>query len=641
MSTVPNSTNLINSLREAVASRAQVHFKSATVEYFGHIVELAEHGSGRSTKIENALFLPEEYDAEIESIKETEGILSFHTNSGFLEFSVIATFTESAIPIIKLENFKTLKAQEDRRSSRTLINNNPISFVTLSGQKIHQIGTFELKDVAVKAVGGILRVTNEIEDLPLIVSGRISAGSSTIRLRKAEVFRAKLLSGSKSKFFEYKVAINIEHVTSNKESQKDRRLFKRQSHARFDLIEIQSSLFPTTRIQLRVTDLSIIGLCGQLVEHLDESLLPGGCEVTFSDIRGEVISNIDGLIRIKWMLDSDSAHKSWQAALAKFSEKSNNLRSYESQSILTLLARSGIKNSSYVISFQTARDILPTFGEIEKTGDPIVYRAVQRDSDGRLLAHIGSFKIADNLWFNGDLFSSNDGKANSTKEFVKEYFQNFIEFARASRPRPKVISSWTKGHPYWRSLEDALFKEKSELLIAKASIHTVLPDIRTVFEKDSNQFLIQEINQNDIKEINDLISDADNSGLTPFLKAFDFDHDRFGSPLLRMSLDRVGYRLLRSYLKVSDATNTYIAVISRMPEGLSPQRHQSAVWIFCIKGTPDSGSVKRLVNSVILFATEISTFPSIIRIVGRDLSRLEGKECLLVLAEPTMWEYAT
>jgi len=152
--------------------------------------------------------------------------------------------------------------------------------------------------------------------------------------------------------------------------------------------------------------------------------------------------------------------------------------------------------------------------------------------------------------------------------------------------------------------------------------------------------VVRVIESYEVLRINELLHFAQKKGLESFLKAFDFDEDRFGSPLLRTTLEHSGYTFLRRYLNISINGSEYLAITSQMPEGLSPQRHQNSVWIFCLSEKPNPEDIEKLVNTSIIFSVENGGFPSVIRIVGNDLSGLPEKEGLLVLADPKMWGLA-
>jgi hypothetical protein len=632
-------SRLTHSLREALASRTRVIFSFGPTQLKGHLVDLAEIGVGRNAAVEHALFLPEEIDANTEGLDQVSGTLSFYSSGGFFQMSATAAFQDSAIPIVRLEKISVSSSEGDRRGTRTVVGETPLSFVCVSLPSGKLVASFELKDISLTAAGGILRVPIELPKEGFRISGRISAGKAAIRLSDATLIRIEADPVKNENSFEYRIAVDLRGEASSRPNV-ERRRFTRKSTDKFSLLEVTSSLFPDVRISIRITDLSTGGICGQIVEESEQGLLPVGCEILSSGLRGEIVANVNGTIRIKWFFDSNASHKVWEEMLARFFEKSVELRSYESQAVLTLLARSGIKSSNYITSYQVAKELYSPFGEIEKSGNPIVYRAVQRSESGKLEAHIGSFKIADNLWFNGDLFASHQDKTNSTKDFVKEYFESFIEFARASQPYPRIISAWIKGHPYWSALEKAIDSHGAHLVTTRSSIRTILPDIREqieTFQDDAEITIIEPMNA---AEIDSLLLEASSSGLDHFLRAFDFDHDRFGSPLLKMNLERSNYNFSRFYLKIKYAEQTCIAVVSKMPEGVSPQRHQNAVWIFVLNKGLDTRQCEKLVGTVIKASVESGTFPSVIRIVGADLSMLNGNDGLVVLADPRMWVLA-
>jgi hypothetical protein len=218
---------------------------------------------------------------------------------------------------------------------------------------------------------------------------------------------------------------------------------------------------------------------------------------------------------------------------------------------------------------------------------------------------------------------------------------HFVEFAKSSRPYPKVISAWIKGHPYWRNLENELFKEGQPWLFAEAAIKTILPNIHNPLISTAKTLVSRIVEASDSELITALLEKAERIGLKKFLIAFDFDLDRFGSPLLRASLERERYKFSREYIHIRYEGEEFLCVVSQMPEGLSPQRHQNAVWIFCLSSKTSALTIEQVVNSVTVFATETGTFPSVIRIVGRDLTELSEREGVLVLADPHMWGLAS
>ncbi len=634
-----SSVSLILTLREAVTSRRQVEVRIGESLLLGTLLELVETGSGRKSEVRSLTLRPEGYD--LPTFTECAiATVSGKSNSGAFSFSGTARWARAPIPLIELSEFSELDTADNRDGQRTRIRFSTNSFVVIEYANLSTICALQITDISAKAIGGSLQSKIELPKSDLMfASGSLKAGPGILRLNRAEIVRIQEAGHEgESGLFSYKVALKIPALNLTADGV-ERRVAMRRVLEQFELVSIRAQLFQQAEIPARVIDISTGGLSVVAVEPADINLLPIGSTISIEGLVGFVVVSSEFIIRINWMLTSDVDRRAAHQFFSKVTGSNSEIRSYESNATMTLLVRSGVKSGPFLNSYSDAKDLQTDFGELSSAAEIVGHRAIKRDDAGKVIAHIGTFKVADNLWFFGDFFGSMTAESNSARSFVSEYMRTFVEFSAQSAPYPMVLVAWKWNHPYWQEMQRQSQVEGTNLVHATASARLAYPQISTNYLK-RNDLNAAEVRAIDVSRIREIRALAKKAGVLGFLNAFDFSEEKFGSPLLRLTLKNCDFRFLRQYIFVACQDKYFLGVLSHLPEGLSPQRHQSAIWLIVLSEGVDEVLTQSVWEELTLRSVRMGNFPSLVRIIGKDLNLFGGEEIRIFVADPKLLESA-
>ena len=639
---IKNNDNLLTLyLREASMLQPTFSIIWDSFSTSGVMIDLHENTKGRDGKTDKIIL-------QIDSIPPLElspicGVEFSLSSSGSIKFTAVAIYIDGIIPMVELSSLQEISIEEQRHSRRIKLENAKKTFVILETNKSLEIGSFKLENISPKTIGGTLFTNRDLNDHELYtISGKISLGGHSICVSNAQIIRLnKVKSSLQKKIREYDIAFSVHSRSDSVSKGKNRRMSERtRKHDEMATISLKSNLGTTEVFNAQVVDISAGGFSAKILSSNNRLHILPGSEIlfAFSNLRGRVIENREEIFRVRWEFEDTSDKVIWSKFISTLLRNDVVIGSYENESVLTLLARSGIKSAAFLKNYHTLTSMVSEIGDIDSKGDIVSYKWINKDTTNRTIAHVGAFKIADNLWFMGDLFASLETEKGQTKDFVKEYLSGFIDFSNYVSPYPKLLTAWTVGHPYWKKLEENLKKnENKDIIHSSVTGVTITPDVLEVYNKDDSH-TSEEIKAADLEKINEIRQQGQILGFVGFFDAFNFCVDSFASPHLRSLLRSQGYKFFRYYYNFKINNSSFLIIISNLPEGLSPQRHQSAVWIFSL----DRLSCKTDVSAAIRFstvkATEVSTFPSIVRVVGNNLELIyPEKLSRMVIAAPRIW----
>jgi hypothetical protein len=636
-----NNDNLLTLyLREASMLQPTFVLISDSFTTVGMLIDIIEDTKGRGSKTEKILLQIEEAPL---SINELNFKIEFSLDSsGSIKFNADAIYIDGLVPVMELSNFTNITIEEQRQSKRIKIENAKNTFVIVESISEIKIGSFKLNNISSKTIGGHLLVASEIPDTTdIFLSGRINLGGHSISVSKSRIIRIKeLKSNNQKNLLEYEIAISIKSRSDENESNENRRLSERTPQLDIATINLKSNLGVEEIFNAQLVDISAGGFSAKILNSSNRLHILPGSEIyfAFSNLRGRVIDNSEEIFRVKWDFEDTSDKITWSKFISSLIRSDIVIGSYENESVLTLLARSGIKSATFLKNYHTLTSMVSEVGDIDSKGNIVSYKWINKNSVKKTIAHVGAFKIADNLWFMGDLFASLETEKGETKNFVKEYLSGFIDFSNYVSPYPKILTAWTPGHPYWKTLEQNLEKTENKEIVHSSVVGiTLTPDVCSIY-KQKEPFRAKEIKACDLSIITDIRKQGERIKIIGFLDAFNFCPDTFASPHLKSLLRTQGYKFLRHYYKFKINNSAFLVVISSLPEGLSPQRHQSAVWIFSLSESQLKPDLDAVVKFATLKATEISTFPSVIRIIGKGLNSVYSENLSrMVIADPKIW----
>jgi len=572
--------------REALFFSRGISLETQTYRSQAAIIEIDEP-NGRIKSNDRFLILALDIDTELDlnNIPSTLFTCNFPHFVGTWEGSIESLGDgkyRTRIPsVLNISNKRTTQRVKPIFQSLKAI-------VLVQTGSIHAEGLLEIENFSTDGFGGTLRVPAEIPiRFDTTITGFAQATGGAIRIN-CHIAQVSIISEPTSFQNELLCRVGLRTIrtaddhstnTITNSTGIERRQFNR-SESEFE-IEVQSPLNPKHIIPLRLNDVSIAGFSAILIESGDTLLLPIGCCIQFkqSSILAELIDINDHCYRFQLIDGTQEDRLLWLKRLTKYQNEKTAINTATGADLINLFCESGALASAFLKAQQNNSHEFLTGLATEESNETWVHRWIEKTGDGDDRGHISAMRIANNIWFIGDLAGAIDPEKKVSSKFVPSFFRSFKEFSLSAKPCPRILVTWNSEHPYWRGFETYLQTEGRKFVEALA---------HTVYFRSSNQatksnlskISVEPISAHDFSAIKLIINTANSICNTQLLAALDFSVDTFGSPELHRIIKREGKHFQREYVLVEYENLKWIAILSKFPKGVSLNRSLDVTWLF-------------------------------------------------------------
>lgn len=459
--------------------------------------------------------------------------------------------------------------------------------VLVCANNIHTDALLTIEDFSSKGIGGKLKVPFAV---PISSETRIFGywGTSSGSLRIAgSLVQAQLTQPGRSEASDsiFQVGI-LQQLTENNKlhnSSTERRKFKRD-FSDFPL-QVFSPLNPTHPIDLAIINASATGFAAIPVDPASKDLLPIGCGVSFekSTLIAELMGFTQDNLRFQIIGGTAEDRLKWLKNLTAAQHVNTFNKSATGVELIDLFCESGAAAAAFLkaqsaFSTQFTTGLASNFSERNW-----IHRWIERTTNGKIRGHICAIRLADSLWYIGDLAGMILKERKLSKTFIPRFFESFKEYCLASSPCPKIITTWTKGHPYWKDFEKYLVKKSKDTNVIFAWTNYFRFPKQPSEKRDNTNFEFTEILASQHSEIQRILKNSDEN--CTLLTSLDLTEMNFASPILTKALHESNHLLRRKYVRINFDNHEFILVLQSYPLGSSQNRTPDVPWLVPLKRT--------------------------------------------------------
>lgn len=623
-------------VRESSVAENYIQISMSDEVISGLVINLKEEGSGRKVILKTftvrSFLNPERTNLEQEML--TTQTARIQALDAVYEIGVkLIAFQDQDYTF---EVIGPLSKEDRRKKYRSSLEHSFESPILLETQKGNYLGMTRVFDFSFGSLGVEIRTLTELdENDEYKATGTLSVNGHLILIEHAPVRRLHVLKGrEEGKVFCYSAGIVFNNQVKKRAGQ---RLSQRVAPDGL-VILVNSCLVPHFEIGITVLDMATSGFKGVFKKKQDRRLLWTGCGLRLhgTDLRGTVVYADEDSIRVEWYLDGGSGEKHWTDLVSGARNPGSDLSLSSAEDLMTSFIRSGTASKGYLSHLPLLLDNTIKGLSNESKYPDWFFKWIERDEKGKTKGHIAGYRLADNLWCAGDLFSDPDQNIKISPGFSKKFLDHFVDFLQRKTPVPKVYGAWKQNHPYWVKTESYL-NQNPDVLFSDLLGTTHFINLSRIINNVSD-FKFQEIIDADRNQMSHVSDRLRNNGLMGFASAFDFDEDRFASPRTREQFAFRNFIFRRRYFLVSSEKFEGLVVTSRFPYGVSPYNNTSIIFVLPLSSSAEEFS-ESTSEQIAILAAKIGIYPHRVTYVfPRSHSTNEKKaQNRIVIVQPRMW----
>lgn len=483
-------------------------------------------------------------------------------------------------PLIEIENAR--KSRRKKSESRI-----GVTTVLVRSGNNHTEGVLELTDYSRGGYGGNLRVPSGFKFInDTIVQGVLRIGADSIAII-CKIRRAQLILERAEDWDTYSVGLQNEQEESK--TRADRFAQERRKSNRTSVqeqVHLIAALNKDFKFRLHVDEASVTGFSGKLANpaHAVEFPIGSSFEMETPPI-SVTLQGFDGE-RLRFAINSGSVNDrlEWFKRVSPYLLEGVSHSVFDARDLLEVFCASGSLSTEYLKTQRTHRtDFLSPF---EGVGGNSFWshRWIYHNSRRNVAGHWCSLRLGDNGWMLADLAGSPTKEQKIPSDFTDSFFKSFSEFCTTLAPCPVAAITWVTGHPYWKQFGLAL--EKSGLIYEKVITgYTRYSAKYSAVQDGQRAFLCKVIPATSHDVIVGIVENLKRNGMYHHASLFDFDVDRFSSPVLTQNFRGINFSFSREYVEFSGQRSKWMAIFSAYPLGGSFNRIPESVWVFPIEGS--------------------------------------------------------
>ncbi|MBL7715169.1 MAG: hypothetical protein JNL01_06840 [Bdellovibrionales bacterium] len=616
--------------REALFLGLSVEFETVTGEIRSSKILAIDEKDTRSTTETKFLILAESVDGILDSQK------GFRVRfPGFVAQWIPCGdfFGSSKIPVPSL-----VQIRNERVSKRMMVGaSSDCSDVLLEDGHLATRGLIKVVDVSKNGLGAELEVPTQFPiHLDTKVRGIVEIQNGVRLAVSGTVVQATLVEENGSKAL-YRVGVK-QGTTSEAVSNINPR-FPVEGKL---VIELVSQLNSSIRASFAVLESSVSGFSGVCVDSRDVDVLSLGLSfgIRGTSLTCRLIEAEERKHTFALLVSDMSQMKQWISITDMKGFSTRRALSLDRTELLRLFCEAGALGSQFLKQANShSKKMLSVIDEGGKSGFWI-HRWIEEDAEEGIRGHAAAYRMGDNMWLIGDIVGSTDSKKKISKKLIPGFLSSFGEQSLSSSPSPLSMIMWKRGHPFWRAFEEHL-KECNYVLGRFTVSYARFEEFS---ESAQVRSLFSEVKSSDFSTIKSIGGIAETCGVGSFIRAFDFDYDRFASPVLRSEFEKAELNFFRKYfiLQTEGGQIAALVIVNKFPMNGSLIRSTDSVWLvpFLKEGLPPS-----TIHGCALLAAEYGVASHGLRVVSavgfepREFSSLVKLECFL--GTPLIWRFFT
>lgn len=627
--TVDQVRVILGLFRETIFLQTRYEFKICDEVFSAELVEVEE--STRRDEDERRTLVFRILGASEFLSKETEGGQYSQVNFrfGIDSFLVRAVgqiekvTTSKAGRLLYVDVPKVLEIENARKNRRKKSKSSlGVASVLVRSGSLHTEGVLELNDYSLGGYGGTLQVPNGFELISdTFVSGQLTLGSETLSI-SCYIKRAKLIEERSGNWDAYSVGLQNEtnlKQPSQAESQQTSSQADRRRNARISVqeqISLTAAINRDVSFRLQLEEASVTGFSGKLINAAQLVEFPlGSCFKMEGPPLSVVLQGFEG-DRLRFSIQEGSVNDrlEWFKKVSPYLLKGVSHSVYDARDLLEVFCASGALSTEYLKTQRTHdADFLSPF-ETTTRDQFWIHRWIHHNENKEVTGHWCAIRLGDNGWFLADLAGSPEKVKKIPRNFTELFFKSFSDFSMSNKPCPVHMYTWIIGHPYWMDFCEIIKASGliRELVLTGYSRYS-LESLQT--DKKLCSISRQAIQAADYSKISDIRNKLVANGSINHASLFDFDIDRFGSPVLADHFKLKQQPFGRYYFEIVAGPTRWLAVFTTFPMGASFNRVPESIWVFPVEGGEQENKLvwPSLVGELFATALMLGMKPSSIR----------------------------
>jgi hypothetical protein len=487
---------------------------------------------------------------------------------------------------------KVLEIENARKNRRKKSKSNlGIASVLVRSGSLHTEGVLELNDYSLGGYGAILQVPNGFELVSdTYVSGQLTLGSEAL-LISCYIKRARLIEEKFGNWDAYSVGLQNAtnfNQSSKSESQQTSSQNDRRSNVRISVqeqISLTAAINRDVCFKLQLEEASVTGFSGKLINAAQLVEFPlGSCFKMENPPLSVVLQGFEG-DRLRFSIQEGSVNDrlEWFKRVSPYLLKGVSHSVYDARDLLEVFCASGALSTEYLKTQRThGAEFLSPF-ETTTRDQFWIHRWIHHNENKEVTGHWCAIRLGDNGWFLADLAGSPEKEKKIPRNFTELFFKSFSDFSMSNKPCPVHMYAWIVGHPYWMDFCE-LIKSSGlirELVLTGYSRYSI-ESLQT--DRELCNISKRVIQAAEYKKISDIRSKLVANGSINHASLFDFDIDRFGSPILSDHFKFKQQPFARHYIEMAAGQTRWLAVFTTFPLGASFNRVPESIWVFPLEG---------------------------------------------------------
>jgi len=627
-------------IQEAASGEGTITFNFENSKMFGRVHEVRGGGAGRKTFVKEISI-----KCDDQTEKNLGDILSDENNYSRIRINSIDAIYEFGGRLVHVSenifDFSVLGplVKEDRRQKiRATFNNDVESPALLYDGKDFIIGMVKIFDHSYGSLGIEIRTMVRLDLAKSYeLSASLNINGHFIKAEESELKRLVELPSDDEVVFKYSAGLVFKERTS---ARKEERLSYRVVADGLKIC-INSCFAPDFEIGISLQDMAMSGFKGKILKKQNGHLLWSGCGVKLSgtNLKGQIVSVNDDCIRVEWFLNGEASEKKWADLVSGSRSQEVDLSVSNPEDLMSTFKRSGAAPKEYLEQLKLlGNNTLKGLGNEEQFKEWF-FKWIERDVAGRINGHLAGYRLGDNLWCAGDLFSDPDQSQKISRDFSRKFFTHFVDFLLRKSPVPKVYAAWKASHPMWKGLEEYISANPSSVY-SNLNGYTFFVDPAKKLS-DSGVFDCSEVRAIEEQNITNIIEKLKKNNVYEFAKAFDFDSDRFGSPGTKQIFADKNFEFKRHYFSCTSGTKELLVICTRFPYGVSPFNNTSIIYVLNLGETAPYLD-QNLADEIGCLVSKFGVFPHRVVLLtppewGLSDSKLPVRT---VIVDPRMWLFS-
>jgi hypothetical protein len=199
-------------------------------------------------------------------------------------------------------------------------------------------------------------------------------------------------------------------------------------------------------------------------------------------------------------------------------------------------------------------------------------------------SYISAVRLGNSSWVFSDLAKVGSSTVQA-REAARRFFRSFSEHALVDPSISTLLMSWVEKHPLWHAWGELLEREHPELICARASARYFRFQAGRAFV---TRLQLQRIEKEDYKLRREIMGSLGEELRKLLFHAFDFEEAGVGSCFLAQT----AHGFEREYVLVTHEGLRFLAVLSRVPYGLSMNRFADSLFLVPLDSLRDEARLE-------------------------------------------------